>query len=84
MLFEALIVLLVNVSVESLKTIVPVALGIVTVLSAVGSSTVKVVSFASSVSPSNTMLLSSVIVVKLPGVEPVSYTHLTLPTNREV
>ena len=38
------IVLLVNVSVVSLKTIWPVASGIVTVLSAVGSSTAKVVS----------------------------------------
>ena len=63
-------VLFVSVSVVSFKTIVPVAFGIVTVLSAVGSSTVKVVSCASSVAPSNVILLSSVIVVKLPGVAP--------------
>ena len=69
-LFEALIVLLVNVSVFAINDIVPVASGIVTVLSEVGSATVKVVSCASAVSPSNTMLLSSVIVVKLPGLAP--------------
>ena len=63
-------VLFVSVSVVSFKTIVPVASGIVTVLSAVGSATVKVVSCASSVAPSNVILLSSVIVVKLPGVAP--------------
>ena len=46
-LLEPLIVLFVNVSVVSFNTIVPVAFGIVTVLSASGFSTIKVVSFAS-------------------------------------
>ena len=84
-LFEALIVLLVNVSVFAINDIVPVASGIVTVLSEVGSATVKVVSCASAVSPSNTMLLSSVIVVKLPGLAPpvtsVSFNKFVLPSQ---
>jgi hypothetical protein len=53
--FEApLIVLLVNVSVVSLNTIVPEAFGKLIVLSAVGSTVVKVVSYASALAPSNT------------------------------
>src|SRR6056300_1641525 len=52
--FEAvLIVLLVNVSVVSCKTIVPEAFGKLIVLSAVGSITPKTVSLASAVDPSN-------------------------------
>ena len=45
--------LLVNVSVVALPTNVSVAFGIVTVLSAVGSTTVKVVSYSFEVAPSN-------------------------------
>ena len=52
------------------KTTVPVASGKVIVLSAVGSTTASVVSWSSSVSPSKVILLSSVIVVKLPGEAP--------------
>ena len=47
------IVLLVNVSVLSCNTTVPVAFGNVIVLSAVGSATVRFVSYASAVEPSN-------------------------------
>ena len=49
----AAIVLFVKVSVVSFNTIVPVEFGIVTVLSAVGFSTVKTVSKSSEVVPSN-------------------------------
>ena len=49
------IVLFDNVAVSSCNTTVPVALGNVIVLSAVGSVTVNVVSLASSVAPSNTI-----------------------------
>ena len=52
-LFAKLTDLFVNVSVVSFNTIVPVAFGIVTVLSAVGFSTVKTVSWSSEVVPSN-------------------------------
>ena len=48
----------------------PVSLGNVIVLSAVGSVTVSVVSKSSAVAPSKIMLLSIVTVVKLPAVEP--------------
>ena len=54
MLEPKAIVLLVNVSVVSANTIVPVAFGNVIVLSAVGSTVVSVVSKPSSVAPSNT------------------------------
>ena len=66
-LFVKLIDLLVKVSVVSFNTIVPVASGIVTVLSAVGSVTDKVNSFSSAVAPSKTMLLSIDNVVNEPG-----------------
>ena len=48
-------VLLVKVSVVSLRTTVPVAFGRVIVLAAVGSTTVSVVLFASTVDPSNSI-----------------------------
>src|SRR6056300_2009302 len=66
-LFVKLIDLLVKVSVVSFNTIVPVASGTVTVLSAVGSATDKVNSYSSAVAPSKTMLLSTVNVVNEPG-----------------
>ena len=50
-----LIVLLVNVSVVALPTSVSVAFGKLIVLSAVGSTTVRVVSWSSAVAPSNTI-----------------------------
>jgi hypothetical protein len=53
-------VLLVKISVVSLSTTVPVALGKVIVRSAVGSTTVRVVSYASAVVPSNTMFATSI------------------------
>ena len=53
------IVLLDRVAVSSCNTTVPVALGNDIVLSAVGSTTVNVVSLVSSVAPSNTMTASS-------------------------
>ena len=52
-------VLLVRVWVASAMTTVPVVLGRVIVLSCVGSTTVKVVSWASAVEPSKTMLASA-------------------------
>ena len=74
-----LIVLLVNVSVVSFKTIVAVAFGIVTVLSASGFDATKVVSFASSEEPSKTNLsttfiveLSTVVVVPCTVKSPVT------------
>ena len=60
-LFEPLIVLLVNVCVASVPTTVVVASGKVITRSAVGSTTVNVVSCASAVAPSN-IILASVIV----------------------
>ena len=61
-LLAKLIVLLVKVSVVSFNTIVPVAFGIVTVLSAVGSVTVNTVSKSSEVVPSNVNELVTSIV----------------------
>ena len=58
------IVLFVNVSVVSCKTTVPVAFGKLTVLSAVGSITVKVVSKLSEVVPSNVNEFVTSIVVE--------------------
>ena len=63
-LLAKLIVLLVSVSVVSFNTIVPVASGIVTVLSAVGFSTVKTVSLLSEVVPSNVNELVTSIVLE--------------------
>ena len=59
-----LIVLLVNVAVSSCKTTVPVAFGKLTVLSAVGSITVKVVSKSSEVVPSKVNEFVTSIVVE--------------------
>ena len=74
-----LIVLLVSVSVVSFKTIVPVAFGIVTVLSASGLAATRVVSFSSSDEPSKTNLsttfiveLSTVVVVPCTVKSPVT------------
>ena len=60
----AAIVLFVKVSVVSFNTIVPVEFGIVTVLSAVGFSTVKTVSKSSEVVPSNVNEFVTSIVVE--------------------
>ena len=80
-------VLFVSVCVVSVPTNVVVAFGMVTVLSAVGSATIRVVSCASAVAPSKTNLsLTSIVfeftVVVVPDtIKSVSYTHLTLPTK---
>ena len=58
-----------TVPVSPVVTTVPVTLGRVIVLSAVGSATVSVVSCASSVAPSNTMSASSPK-LKLPVIVP--------------
>ena len=60
-----------NVSVVSCNTIVPVAFGIVTVLSAVGSTTVNIVSKSSAVAPSNLKaFFTSIVVVSIVTVDP--------------
>jgi hypothetical protein len=63
------IVLLVRVSAVSLKTILPLALGNSIILSAVGSTTVRVVSWSSAVAPSKTMLVPTPGVPVIVGLE---------------
>ena len=53
------IVLLVRVSAVSLRTILPLALGNSILLSAVGSTTVRIVSWSSAVAPSKDMLAAA-------------------------
>jgi hypothetical protein len=62
-------VLLVKVCVALAITTVPVVLGIVTVLSCVGSTTVRVVSKSSAVAPSKTTLAATAVVPEKIGLE---------------
>ena len=59
-------------------TTVPVVLGRVIVLSCVGSTTVRVVSWASAVAPSNTMLVSTPDVPVIVGLEIVGLVRVLL------
>ena len=73
-------VLFVNVSVLSNNETVPVAFGRVIVLSAVGSVTTNVVSFESSVAPSNIILVLTVTVENSEAPPPVmSVRYATVP-----
>ena len=71
-------VLLVRVWVAVSMTTVPVTSGRVIVLSAVGSATVRVVSWASAVAPSNTMLVSTPDVPVIVGLEIVGLVRVLL------
>jgi hypothetical protein len=71
-------VLLVRVWVAESRTTLPEVLGIVTVLSCVGSTTVRVVSKASAVVPSNTILASAEGVPVKVGLEIVGLVRVLL------
>ena len=80
LLLEAVIVLFVSVSVVALPTKVSVAFGKVSVLSASGSEATKVVSFESSVDPSNMILVFTVTVENSEAPPPViSVRYATVP-----
>ena len=83
-------VLFVKVCTAVATTIVPVVLGIVSVLSCVGSATVRVVSYASAVAPSKTILASTpapeilgLVIVGLVRVLLVSVCVSIVPTTEE-
>ena len=71
-------VLLVRVWVAESRTTVPVVLGRVIVLSCVGSTTVRVVSWASAVAPSKTILASALGVPVKVGLEIVGLVRVLL------
>ena len=80
LLLDAVIVLFVSVSVVSCRTTVPVAFGKVIVLSASGSEATNVVSLASSVEPSNIILVLTVTVENSEAPPPViSVRYATVP-----
>ena len=76
-----LIVLFVNVSVVALPTSVSLAFGNVIVLSAVGSTTAKVVSKLSAVLPSNTIVGLLIVGLLIVGLVSVLFVSVSLPVN---